>query len=173
MRPAKMAKEKLTPWKVSVSASFTRNVFSSHAYSAYCATALFYPFYLPIIVLIEWWKQWQLDGFLPFIWGCIHPPVAALLPSGWQRLILMPALLATSGQLAVYGVEFVNCAPKNGLLATRKRTHIGSRNNFTVLRRWCQRPVMWTMCLTDFVQRPGKWTSKISETPFRGQLCSI
>ena len=32
---------------------FTRNVFSSHAYSAYYATALFYPFYLPIIVLIE------------------------------------------------------------------------------------------------------------------------
>ena len=29
----------------------------------------------------------------------------------------------------------LNCAHKNGLLATRKRTHIGSRNNFTVLRR--------------------------------------
>ena len=105
-----MAKEKLTPWKVS--ASFTRNVFSSHAYSAYCATALFYPFYLPIIVLIEWWKQWQLDGFLSFIWGCIHPPVAVLLPSGWQRLILMPALLATSGQLAVYGVVVELCPKK-------------------------------------------------------------
>ena len=34
-----------------------------------------------------------------------------------------------------FTVHALNCAPKNGLLATRKRTHIGSRNNFTVLRR--------------------------------------
>lgn len=48
-----------------------------------------------------------------------------------------------SSPFALDGVSFssmeqymmLNCAPKNGLLATRKRTHIGSRNNFTVLRR--------------------------------------
>ena len=52
----------------------------------------------------------------PFFGGTIHtihihPPVAALLPFGWQRLILMPAILATSGQLAVYGVEFAASPP--------------------------------------------------------------
>ena len=56
-------------------------------------------------------------------------------PQGAEASAIIYSLMETAKANSLRLDDYLNCAPKNGLLATRKRTHIGSRNNFTVLRR--------------------------------------
>ena len=64
----------------------------------------------------------------------IQQYVLPLIPVANEGRIISSDECSFANMLSEKTVQ-INCAPKNGLLATRKRTHIGSRNNFTVLRR--------------------------------------